>query len=51
MLSVVKNTFFLFITKIVEFTLFIIPLLAINLLNLPTLANLLLTSVRDLLIS
>lgn len=51
MLKIIQNTFFLFINKIGNFTLFIIPLLVINLLNLPTLANLVLTSLLSILIS
>lgn len=51
MLSIIKNTFFLFINKIDKFTLFIVPLLVINLLNLPNLVSLILTSVLSIVIS
>lgn len=51
MLKVIQNTFFLFINKIGNFTLFIIPLLVINILNLPTLLNSILTSILSVLIS
>lgn len=51
MLKVIQNTFFLFINKIGNFTLFIIPLLAINTFNLPILANLVFTSVLGIVIS
>lgn len=51
MLSVIRNTFFLFINKIDKITLFIMPLLAINVLNFPNLANLILAALLSIIIS